>query len=374
MTYSLKRTFFSLIISVLSIVLQGQTSKEFQVDSILNTYFPDGFNGNVLFASNDSIIFKKSYGYKDLKTKDPLNDTSIFELASCSKQFTALAILKLQELGKLSIHDSLRKFIPELPFYGVTVYHLVTHTSGVPDYYNYVAKSDIIFPTNADIIKLLSSSQLDFKPGNKWVYSNTGYILLASIIEKISGQSLNDFLQMYFFKPLDMTHTRVYNTLYSKKEILPNYAYGYERPKKRRRYFRNDGPGYLKYWTYRTNTLIGQGRINTTTLDLVKWDSGLRKNKIVTKESLKLAYDSTLLNNGQKVAYGFGYFLNSDKEVGRLVLHTGFYYGYQSIIYSLIDVNKLLIILTNKVYPKDEIVPAGNKIEMLLCDEFKNSG
>jgi CubicO group peptidase (beta-lactamase class C family) len=373
-TYLMKTFIFCLTIFVLPLILYGQTTKEFKVDSILNEYFPDGFNGNILFASNDSIIFKKSYGYKDLKTKDPLNDSSIFELASCSKQFTALAILKLQELGKISIHDSLRAFIPELPFYGVTIYQLATHTSGVPDYHDYLAKSKIIFPSNEDIIKLLSSSKLDFKPGDKWAYSNTGYILLASIIERTSGLSFNDFLQKYFFKPLGMTHTRVYNTLYSKNEILPNYAYGHERPKGRLRYFKSEKRGYLKYWTYRTHTLIGQGRISTTTFDLVKWDNGLRNYKILSKESLKLAYDSVELNNGQKKDYGFGYFLYSDKKSGRIMIHTGFFYGYESLIYRSIDLNKILIILNNKVYHKNRPVKAGNKINLLLSGTYKNSG
>lgn len=374
----MKKITFYLSLVLVSITTFGQTSKEIKVDSILNKYFPDGFNGNVLFASNDSLIFNKSYGYRDIEKKEPLNDSSVFELASCSKQFTALAILKLQELGKLSTKDSLTKFFPQLPYSGITIYHLLTHTSGLTsDYGKLVQKNKVEFCSNDEIITVLSRTKpkLNFKPGDKWEYCNTGYIILASIIENVSGLSFNDFLQNYFFKPLSMYRTSVYNTQYSKKDTIKNYAYGFIKPFGRLKYHKSYNLLTHRRWTKGFSCLVGHLGVNSSVIDLVKWDNGLRNYKVLSKESLKLAYDSTILNSGKKLSYGFGYHLYADKEVGRVVIHTGGATGYQSLIYRLIDANKILIILTNKVYSysKDKIIPAGNQIDMLLSGAYKNS-
>lgn len=355
-------------------MLHGQTTKEFKVDSILNQYFPDGFNGNILFASNDSVIFKKSYGYKDLKAKDPLNDSTVFELASCSKQFTALAILKLYELGKLSVQDSLRKFFPQLPYHGITLYHLITHTSGLTiDQISVVQKSKTECCSNIDFINTLAKVKpaLRFKPGDKWEYCSTGYIILASVVEKVSGQTFEDFMKYNFFVPLKMTHTRIYNSLYTRHDTLKNYAYAHIKTKGT--YSKPYDLFAYKRWTKKLSCLVGTIGVNTSALDLIKWDNGLRNYKVLSNESLKLAYDSVKLNNGKKASYGFGYNLYADKEVGRVVIHTGEMRGYQSLIYRLIDVNKILIILNNKVSSENQIIKAGNKIDMLLSGAYKNS-
>ena len=156
------------------------------------------FNGNVLVAENGKVVFQKSYGYADFDSKRLLNDSSVFELASISKQFTATAILLLKDKNKLKLTDSLTQYFPELPYKGITLYHMLTHTSGLPDYEeamnNKWDRRKIAF--NADMIAFLAREKppLVFTPGSRWEYSNTAYALLASIVEKVSGLTFSAYL------------------------------------------------------------------------------------------------------------------------------------------------------------------------------------
>ena len=162
------------------------------------------FNGNVLVAEKGNIVLQRSYGYANYDDQRSLNDSSVFELASVSKQFTATGILLLKDRGQLQLSDSLRKYFPELPYHGITIQHMLTHTSGLPDYFwPLVEKWDrkkIAF--NEDVIAFLAKEKmpLQFEPGKKWEYSNTAYMILASIIEKVSGQSFADFMAKNIFR------------------------------------------------------------------------------------------------------------------------------------------------------------------------------
>jgi CubicO group peptidase (beta-lactamase class C family) len=152
-----------------------------------------GFNGNVLVAKNGKVIFKKSFGYADYNTKKELDDNSVFDCGSIAKEFTAMGILLLKDKGQISCSDTLRKYIPELPYHNVTIQQLLTHTSGMPDGFELVERyfDHSKIATNDDLIRLLESKKpaLLFKPGENLMYSGTAFNLLASIIEKISGKS-----------------------------------------------------------------------------------------------------------------------------------------------------------------------------------------
>ena len=158
-----------------------------------------------LLQKKVKTIYQKSFGFSDFNKQIPLNDSSIFELASIGKQFTAMCVLMLEKQGLLNLNDSLRKFFPELPYYNIKIHHLLTHTSGLPNSYklfdNKWDHKKIAF--NDDVIRLLSKEKpaIHFKPGEKWEYSNTGYDLLASIIEKVSGLSFKDCMAKNIFKP-----------------------------------------------------------------------------------------------------------------------------------------------------------------------------
>ena len=222
-----------IIIAILLIgqIVFGQDRIQ-KIDSLLNAMFSNkSINGNFLIAEKGNVIYKKSFGLANESTKEKLNDNSIFELASVSKQFTAMAIMILKEKGKLHIDDDFTKYIPELSHYkGITIKNLLNHTGGLPDY---MVLMDSLFDkskiaTNKDIIILFAryTPKVLFPPNTKWEYSNTGYALLASIIEKASGISYKDYLQKVIFTPLNMTNTFVYSRRYAPQKIK-NYAFGY---------------------------------------------------------------------------------------------------------------------------------------------------
>ena len=246
------------------------------------------FNGNVLVAENGKIIFQKSYGFADFDTKRLLNDSSVFELASVSKQFTATGILLLKDKGKLKLTDSLRQYFPELPYSGITIWHMLTHTSGLPDYEEAMNekwdRKKIAF--NNDMIAFLAKEKLPvlFAPGTKWTYSNTAYAILASIVEKVSGQTFADFLAANIFQPLDMKHSRIYNTRRSLKDTIANYAYGFVYNDSLKKYFIPDSVADLKFVIY-LDGIQGDGCVNSTTDDLLKWDRAVKNHTLLKNET-----------------------------------------------------------------------------------------
>ncbi|HNS46983.1 MAG TPA: serine hydrolase domain-containing protein, partial [Bacteroidales bacterium] len=173
-----------------------------------------GFNGNILLAHDNEIVYQACSGYEDAHLIRLRPETS-FQLASVSKQFTAMAILILEAEGKLRLDDPLRNSIPELPYQGVTIRHLLNHTSGVPNYLWYIDQywtSDSLLPTNEDLVSILAEhgDRMNFDPGERFSYSNTGYALLASVVERISGQSFGSFLTERIFIPLHMENASVH--------------------------------------------------------------------------------------------------------------------------------------------------------------------
>ena len=276
-------------------------------------------------------------------------------------------------MGKLSVDDSLQKFFPQLSSYpGVKVYHLVHHTGGLPDYMNALAskkwKSKHCY--NSDIITWLATKKpkAEFAAGSKYEYSNTGYALLSSIIEKASGMSYNEFLQQQFFTPLGMTHTRVYNTRRTKREVIPNYAYGYVYTKKDNAFHTPDS---LKSHNYviKLDGITGDGTVNTTAQDLIKWNIGLNQHSILSPTSLDSAYAEATLNNGRKKNYGYGVQVEHRDNVGLIVAHTGGWPGYSTLIYRFPENGKMLVILASKDAEGNNIVEAARKITSLFVNQ-----
>lgn len=313
------------------------------------------FNGNVLVAEHGNVLYKKSFGLANFDTGEKLNDSSLFELASVSKQFTAMGIMMLMEQGKVSYQDDIRKFIPEIPYDGMTIRHLLTHTSGIPDYMELFDKhwSDrkkVAF--NADIVALLAQYKPEvlFAPGQKWEYSNTAYALLAVVIEKASGMKYGEFLADNIFKPLGMKRTRTYNTRRSAKEIIPNYAFGFVYSDSLKRYMLPDSlPGY--YYVITLDGIEGDGIVNSTTGDLHTWDRALYTDKLVKPATLKEAFTPVKLNNDSTFNYGFGWGIEEDSIYGNVVAHSGGWPGYHTYIYRLLDRDACIIILSNNESP-----------------------
>lgn len=351
----MKKTFLCLLI-IIGLISCRQTyvltklnvahaEKSQKLDSLYTEMMIYGeFNGNVLIAENDTIILQKSYGIANRESNEPLTDNSIFNLASVTKQFTAMAIYLLVKEGKLSLDDEMSKYIPELNFYkGVTINHLVHHTSGLPDYMRlFEEKGDkSIIATNDYVIKLFAKEKpkLLFEPNEKWNYSNTGYFLLASIIERVTNNSYREFLKQKIFQPLEMKYTDVF-FVYKDSLKIDNLALGYTA----------DSTGiYVRDSDYAIafDGVYGQGRIYSTTIDLFKWINGLKNYKLLSKEDTKNLFSNAKLNSGKNTNYGFGWFLNDHEEYGNYLDHSGSWSGYITYIENHLDRDKTIIILQN---------------------------
>ncbi len=213
-----------LLVAILSSHFLFGQKKIQRIDSLFNSFHVNGqFNGNVLITEKGKPIYQKSFGLANEESKEKLNENSVSELASCAKQFTALAIVQLKEQGKLNYDDTIDKHLPELKeYHKVTVRHLLNHTSGMPDYMQLMDslwdKEKIA--TNQDIIYLFEAHRppLLFEPNTKFEYSNTGYALLVSILEKLSGLSYATYLERKIFIPLKMSNTFVFYRRYAPKK------------------------------------------------------------------------------------------------------------------------------------------------------------
>jgi CubicO group peptidase (beta-lactamase class C family) len=322
-----------------------------KIDSLLNSlYSKEKINGNFLIAEKGKVIYSHSFGLANETTKNKLNENSIFELASCSKQFTAMAIMILKEKGKLSLDDKITKYIPELSNYnGITIRNLLNHTGGLPDYMELMDslfdKSKIA--NNKDIIQIFSKYQpkILFEPNTKYEYSNTGYALLASIIEKASGLTYADYLSKTIFKPLKMKNTFVYTRRLSPKKI-DNYALGYVYSDSLKKYFLPDElkETNMVIWL---DGVVGDGTVNSTINDLLKWDRALYTNKLLTQEGVKEVFEVATLKDESKTKYGFGWGIEDNADFGIITSHSGGWPGYVTFIERHITNDKTIIILQN---------------------------
>lgn len=306
-----------------------------------------GFNGNVLVAKKGKVIYMKSFGFSDFYTRKELDDNSVFDCGSIAKEFTAVGILLLKDKGKINYSDTLRKFFPELPYTNVTIRQLLTHTSGMPDGFELIEKyfDHSKIATNDDLIRLLNSKKpsLLFKPGENLMYSGTGFVLLASIIEKISGQPYKTYMDEQVFKPLGLLHTLVANGSRSAEDI-PGYAYGYVYSDSLSKYLLADSQ--TSGWTTYSAGITGEGMIITTTGDLLKWDRALKNHSLLTEVTQQ---EMLSLQAAKKIpAVSFGYGIRVGKnDVGNYLFHNGYYPGYKSMHLRYTDDDVTVIVLSN---------------------------
>jgi len=346
----MKNIILPILISLTSNITFAQNSEKIQLDSLFTTlYQKEMFNGNVLIADKGKIMFEKSYGLANEEAKQKLNTETIFELASVSKQFTAMGIVLLEKQGKLKYDDDISTYIPELDFYEtITIRNLLNHTSGLPDYMELLEEKwdKSQFATNQDIVNELAlyKPKLIFQPGEKYEYSNTGYALLALIIEKVSKKSFADFLNKNIFKPLEMNHTQVYRSRFEPKKI-ENYALGYVTDSTGNKVFL-DSFG-KEFYTYYLDGIVGDGMVNSTTEDLLKWDRALYTDKLVNSNDKQLIFGSAETKNGKETNYGFGWFIENTEKYGKIVNHSGGWAGYITYIERHLDNDKTIIILQN---------------------------
>ena len=320
----------------------------YRVDSLFTTQ--KDFSGVILIAENGKPIYHKAFGYREFADQIPLQTSDIFELASVSKQFTAMIIMMLKEKGRLNYDDSVSKYL-EIPYKGITIRNLLTHTSGLPDYQDimdkYWDKSKVA--GNPDCIEYLNkyTPPKNFEPGEKYEYSNTGYMLLASISEKASGKDFIELCRKWIFRKLKMKSTDI-RTLEEKK-ATKNFAIGHIYVEERNKWVRADSFPSSDYTIWLGNRK-GPGRISSTAADLLKWDKALYTEKLIRQLTLQEAFAPMKLNNGSFSNYGFGWVVRTDPVLGKIVWHNGDNPGYKTQIMRYIDKKKTIIVLNNNAH------------------------
>lgn len=327
----------SAAILVLSLCFNSITAQS--LGDRLTKLFSESYKENetgatVMVAKEGKIIYKNAFGLANLELNVPMQADNVFEIGSITKQFTAVAILMLQEQGKLDINDPITKFIPDYPTHGktITIHHLLNHTSGIKSYTSMnlqeIARTDM---TPKELIDFFKNEPMDFDPGEQWSYNNSGYILLGYIIEKSSGMSYEDFIETKIFKPLGMENSRYGHKL----EIIKNRAYGYQKSDN----YRNA--------EYLSMTLpYAAGSLMSTVEDLQKWQLGLTQNKLIKKETLALAHQNTTLNNNKPTYYGYGWSVNEIQGIPT-VEHGGGIFGYTSYQIYVPSKDLQIAVLTN---------------------------
>ncbi len=335
---------------VLSVICYGCTTPHKSYDDFLLDLHAKGrFNGNALILENGEITYQKALGFVAADAEESLTLNSAFRLASVSKQFTAMCIMILKERGQLRYEDELTDFIPELPYQGITIRHLLQHTSGLPDYMTVMNahwKNDLasddpkrFIGGNDDIIDMFSKQQtpVSFSPGMQWEYSNTGYMLLASIVRRVSGLPFEQFAQENIFDALGMTSTLVYDYKPGKDPDYSDRVFG----------FYADAQGKLQENDcHYLHPARGDGGVFSTLADLLKWDRALYTEKLITKATLEEAFTAGVLNDGEKTPYGYGWFVGENKS-GKVVFHGGSWVGFRTYIYRELETNTCIILLAN---------------------------
>ncbi len=327
------------------------------IDSLLNEH--KNFSGVLLVADHGKPIHYSAIGYRNFAKQIPLLKTDVFELASVSKQFTSMIIMMLKEKGKLRYDDLIEQYI-SIPYKNITIRHLLTHTSGLPDYQAIMDahwdKTKIA--GNEDCIAYLNqyAPSVLFEPGARYEYSNTGYLLLASIAEKVTGKNFIELCRQWIFNPLKMYNTNI-RTL-AEKKAMTNFAIGHIYVKEKNQFVRADSFPSSDYTIWLGNRK-GPGRISSTASDLLKWDQALYTNKLLKQTTLREAFEGFKLNDGKITNYGFGWMLPSDTGFGKMVYHTGDNPGYKTQIVRFIDKKKTIILLSNNAYENNDLLIKG---------------
>lgn len=373
----MRKIFLLLILFALTGIMFGQSlaidnfirsydqSKLAAIDSLLTTLnLEEGFDGNVLIADKGHIIYERSLGYANAETKTHLTINTIFNLASVSKIFTAVATMKLVEQGKLKLTDDIQQYFPDLPYQKITIYNLLTHTSGIEDYFadpvrNVLGKK----ASNTEIEKKYAAVHLNIKflPDSNWSYSNTNFLFLALIIEKVSGMTYPDFVQKYIFIPAKMYQSFVLeeNAPPALKEKITSLYYFADylsvHP------VNVDSIPFTKMYYSIVGGSYGDGGIFSTTGDLYKFHEALQKGNILNIKSLNLMYASTKLPNGKDYEagnansdynsnYGLGWIVAKDSSIGKIVWHSGSNPGTLTFFMRNIDKDQCVIVLNNNWY------------------------
>jgi CubicO group peptidase (beta-lactamase class C family) len=343
-------------------------SPEDQTDHIFSQLKSERAPGAaVLVIQDGEVVFERGYGVADLRSLNKIDAHTNFRLASCTKQFTAMAVMLLVHDGKLYYEDRLSDVFPGFPDYGksITIRNLLSHTSGLLDYEDLMGKpapgtpaGEIPQIKDAGVLGLLTQQKTTkFPPGTKWDYSNSGYALLAMVVEKFSGQRFGDFLHDRIFAPLDMKQTVAYE---KGKNTVSHRAYGHAR----------EADAWRELDQSPTSAVLGDGGIYSSLDDLAKWDRALTHHTLLSEAEMQPAITPVKVTNGgvqepdgQPAAYGFGWFLNPYRDRPRM-WHYGETVGFRTTIQRFVQDKLTIIVLSNR----DDVVPAN--LALKVADLF----
>ncbi len=308
-----------------------RAAKAFYDTSLVAT----GFNGGMIVAKCGNVIFEKYHGSVELNGKDSITATTPFHIASTSKTFTATGILMLAEKGKLQLNDSLQLFFPAFPYKGITVKMLLSHRSGLPNYMHVLEKMGWNIKqriSNQQVLDFFITKKpdLNYTPGSRFNYSNTNFVLLALIIEKISGQSYHQFITETFFKPLQMNHSFVFQWKDSARVTLSFRWNGDREP-----------------FTFLDET-VGDKNIYSTPADLLKWDQALYTSQLLSSSIKDSAFTPRSFEKPGIHNYGLGWRMYTLPQNKNILYHNGWWHGNNSCFYRVVTDSLTIIILGNK--------------------------
>ena len=328
-----------------------------KINAFLEKTYPANEPGAAVLAVKDGkVILRKGYGMANLELGVPIKPEMVFRIGSITKQFTAVAIMKLAEEGKLSVTDDIKKYLPDYPTHGhtITIHHLLNHTSGIK---SYTSVQEILSLMRKDmkpgeLIDLFKNQPMDFAPGEQFLYNNSGYFLLGAIIEKVSGKSYEAYIDENIFKPLGMSSS-YYG---SNTRIIPLRASGYEK-----------GEKGIRNADYLSMTLpYAAGSLLSTVDDLHRWYQALEAGKVLSQKSLEQMYTPTKLNNGKTQNYGYGWSLGTFSGE-KTIEHGGGINGFITDAVRVPEKKVFVTVLTNCTWRQPAASYVTKWIAALLC-------
>ena len=361
-------------------------SKAYYNDEILDKYtkilLKNNFNGSILVAKNGEIVFEDYKGTYNFKTKEPITETTPFHLASISKTFTAMTILHLYDEGKLSLDDKVNKWVDNFPYDNITIKNLLTHRSGLANYVHFMDETKVevtrhrnkngkmvrttrvightprinTLLSNADVVKYMVANniRMEGRPDHSFNYCNTNYILLAMIVEKVTGMYFPTYMKDSLFTPLGMTHSFIFN-IQDTAKYVPSYEH-------------NNRPFMLEKF----DCIYGDKNVYSTVRDMLQWDKSLYAGTFVSKATLEMAFKPYSNERKSMHNYGLGWRLLV-KPDETIVYHNGWWHGNNTVFTRLIKDTATLIVLGNKfnriIYKSKEITSVFSTAADSLHDE-----
>lgn len=345
MNLSIKTLLITFItFSTLSAFTQNTNKELFKkIDAYLETSVTNGFSGVVLVSKKGQVILSKGYGWADRKNKIPNSPSTVFNIGSVTKQFTASAILKLVEQGKIKTSDKISSYFTQTPIdkRDITIHQLLTHTSGVS---NRTGGFRYDEASKEQFLKEFFESELHSKPGKKYQYANANYIMLTVILELVSGQTYSSFLKEHLFEPAQMKSTGYKSINFSTERL----AHGY--------YYNRDGEKWVDWGTTQQHLpynnehwySIGKGDIHSTIEDLYKWHNALKNNVVLTKKTRKIQETAYVAENDKMTSYyGYGWAISHSNRDTKIVAHNGSNGLYFADFVRFIDDDVVVIYITN---------------------------